>query len=481
MEFMNSKYIKWNNGRILTTLFFLMGIFLIANLNVLHAQSATYYVSPTGSNSNSTPGTINQPFASLARVVEYDSTKPSLVYARAGDTVLVCGGTYLMNEVLIDRNKGRGGGVAGGGNPGDYLTIKNYTGPSTANCQNASAPNLPFLRKNNRRFIVWADYVHIEGLHLEMDWYLDIFGQSNRIINNTFTGEQPKFGAILTGGSNTLIEDNTIALVPGGNTQDHGLYVQAGSNVIIRGNVVSGMQGYGIHIYHEHKSTNPAVWQANPIRFKNYTIENNIVHSSNQRSGIFLGLGTNRGFPCCISMEDMMIRNNIVYNNQGNGILVRRGDRVQVYNNTVYNNRAWPASSAQEASGIDVENGTNVDIQNNIIVSPAPNRPHIVNTSNNTVTARNNLYNTTPNFRGITDPQAQIGNAQFANPAAGDFHLTQNSAAAMDKGLTLSSVAIDFEGTPRPQGTAYDIGADELGPPSNNQPPSKPSLDLSLN
>jgi hypothetical protein len=53
-------------------------------------------------------------------------------------------------------------------------------------------------------------------------------------------------------------------------------------------------------------------------------------------------------------------------------------------------------------------------------------------------------------------------NPLLANPAGGDFHLTFTSPA-IDTGTALSTVTTDFEGTPRPQGPAYDIGADELG------------------
>jgi len=41
-----------------------------------------------------------------------------------------------------------------------------------------------------------------------------------------------------------------------------------------------------------------------------------------------------------------------------------------------------------------------------------------------------------------------------------DFHL-QSGSPAIDAGLTLSQVPYDFDGTARPQGSAYDIGAYE--------------------
>ena len=61
----------------------------------------TFYISTTGSNSSS--GSFNTPW----RTLEY-----AITVARAGDTIIMRGGTYFMNEVFIDRKKGRGGADA---------------------------------------------------------------------------------------------------------------------------------------------------------------------------------------------------------------------------------------------------------------------------------------------------------------------------------------------------------------------------------
>jgi hypothetical protein len=50
-------------------------------------------------------------------------------------------------------------------------------------------------------------------------------------------------------------------------------------------------------------------------------------------------------------------------------------------------------------------------------------------------------------------------NPRLVNPPA-DFHLQSNSPA-INAGQTLPSVTVDFEGTTRPQGLGYDIGAFE--------------------
>ena len=52
----------------------------------------------------------------------------------------------------------------------------------------------------------------------------------------------------------------------------------------------------------------------------------------------------------------------------------------------------------------------------------------------------------------------------FLNPSIGDLHLLPSATAAIDKATPLGSVTNDFDGDGRPQGSGYDIGADEFTP-----------------
>src|SRR5262249_43033381 len=69
----------------------------------------------------------------------------------------------------------------------------------------------------------------------------------------------------------------------------------------------------------------------------------------------------------------------------------------------------------------------------------------------------------------------------FVNPTANDYHLFATSPA-VDAGTSQFAPAFDFEGTARPSGNGFDIGADDLGaatpppPPPTDQPPSNISL-----
>ena len=59
----------------------------------------------------------------------------------------------------------------------------------------------------------------------------------------------------------------------------------------------------------------------------------------------------------------------------------------------------------------------------------------------------------------------------LVDPAHGDFHLSPGSPC-IDAGDPVHYPGTDFEGDPRPQGPAPDIGADEYYPerPSNKAP-----------
>jgi hypothetical protein len=61
-----------------------------------------------------------------------------------------------------------------------------------------------------------------------------------------------------------------------------------------------------------------------------------------------------------------------------------------------------------------------------------------------------------------THSLSAIPTALFVNAAAGNYHLSAASPA-IDRGQSLSTVTTDFEGQPRPQGAASDVGADETG------------------
>src|SRR5262249_33642294 len=136
--------------------------------------------------------------------------------------------------------------------------------------------------------------------------------------------------------------------------------------------------------------------------------------------------------------------NNLIYSNHAQGVQVSdNATNAKVYNNTIYGNIA--------SYGVLIDAGVSgTVVENNIIYG------NLVPTRNDgaSTTFSNNLCDVA--YAGC----AVVGNPLFVNAAGNDFHL-QAGSPARDAGITLSIVTTDYDGIPRPQGVAYDIGAYE--------------------
>lgn len=146
-----------------------------------------------------------------------------------------------------------------------------------------------------------------------------------------------------------------------------------------------------------------------------------------------------------------IIRGNRIHNvsghhyvTDGTGIRIFGGG-VQVYNNVVYDTRAYGIRSEGDIGGDRV-------IYNNTVFNGG-SRGDIVDDEGG-ADLRNNIGSSAPH-----NIPSDAG--LFVNAAAEDFRLRETASAAIDQGLSLEAVPIDITGTPRPQGTGYDLGAYE--------------------
>lgn len=187
---------------------------------------------------------------------------------------------------------------------------------------------------------------------------------------------------------------------------------------IIRDNLIKGfwcpigLSEHGIHMWNNSRDT---------LVERNMLIEN--------ARGIGFGLGGS-------GHVGGIIRNNMVHVIQDVGIGLESSLNTQVYNNTVYTENYFNSIEYRfsATSGVEIIN----------------------NLTNQAIASRDGGSGMVQN--NVTDAQS----SWYVSAVTGDLHLvSDNISSVIDRGQTLVSVSDDFDGDSRPQGSAYDIGADE--------------------
>lgn len=234
------------------------------------------------------------------------------------------------------------------------------------------------------------------------------------------------------------------------------------------------------HIYDVRGGRGIQVYDAGPGPFYNFTIHDNIIHDID-RDGMAIGGPSTTGFK---------IYNNIIYrtglgtssfdvggNGGRSGLQLTSGtlDGAEVYNNVLYDNQA--------SEGHVKLDGTNTKFKNNIVYADTCYRnsdsgqtgctsndgQYFYNNTNsldlNTLSASNNVWYSTiqPPKQNVPswDTNPITSNPLFVDPTAParNFHL-QAGSPAIDNGVN-TYVTRDHDGTLRPQGGTFDIGAYE--------------------
>jgi hypothetical protein len=164
---------------------------------------------------------------------------------------------------------------------------------------------------------------------------------------------------------------------------------------------------------------------------------------------------------------DITIRNNVFYN-------TRHGWAVQMYPGTLRNidvvNNTFAFGNPNKSYTYIVLDASLIDVtvRNNIFYQPQAGKTMELGSglSANNVLVSHNITS----GNAMTDRTAPSGmtlsnnrtstNAMMVNPTAFDFHLLPGSPA-LDTGVALPEVVLDFDGRSRPQGSGYDVGAFE--------------------
>ena len=196
-----------------------------------------------------------------------------------------------------------------------------------------------------------------------------------------------------------------------------------------------------------------------------------------------------------VTTDGVVVRNNILRNNRFNALVVGgegadngRVDGCRFYHNLLYRNGTQDVF----ASEIFLQYGTGNLFENNIVYPIADESPSFfyVAVGNAGTSFRNNLWFTEggnantdgdfawqegvccgsyAEFRNVTgqDARGTYANPSFLIETTGDYHLDASSPAR-DAGLAnadqASGLLVDLDGLPRVEGSAPDIGPDEVWP-----------------
>lgn len=433
----------------------LLGLACLAGVTSAWGGTATtFYVAPTGKNTNN--GSQAAPFATVAH---------ACTVVKPGGTIVIRGGTY-------DFVVGEGGnfGCASGTSWHAPITIRSASGENvTWRRKPGSTPGkFPgFLTGSSRTGDSWNNprYIRLIGEDrtdtpdpTDRRWVWDEFalsGHGSHIYVESIEIQRCICTAGIEGGNhwqliNLSVHDN------GSASLSHGLYSQM-SDSLFKGGHWFNNSGYNIHLYF-NTSTHACVagkrkeFTGNPPTDGCGVINNVIdgVETWNTRipgrgSGIVLRPGYHN-----------TIMNSIIRNNNGKpGLYLAGGEGNNILNNTIYNNftrvgghrHIFRNNLLWESGGgkhFDIIGGTHT-FDHNLEISTAAPSPAVV-----------------------------------VNASAGNFHLVKGSPAINAGAAVAGVVTTDKDRASRPVGGAWDVGAYEFGgtvaaPGGDTTAPSAPT------
>ncbi|MBN1996706.1 cellulase family glycosylhydrolase [candidate division KSB1 bacterium] len=401
----------------------------------------TYYVNnnhPSASDQN--PGDAGLPWLTIQHAVE--SVVP-------GDTILVQTGTYA------------GARIENSGTATARIVLKTENGASvlldTPGPLNKHDSILEIETWQNTGIVA---YWIIEGFEVSNSpgWGIDIRNGRNISVRNNHVHHCAVTGIFTAFSDSIIIEQNE-----SNDNGEHGLYCSnSGDEPVIRNNRLYRNYGCGVHMNGDESMGGDGL-------ISDGLVEANIIYENGTGGGAAINMD---------GVTDTIVRNNLLYDNHAGGIALFRSDgalasrRNRILNNTIImpEDGRWAINIAQSGCRKN-------KLFNNILYSFHPWCGSIVicdpppsgfESDNNIVVDRfsadggNSVIDFTAwQFWGYDNHSLLATPEQlFIDPAAGDFHLRAGSKA-IDAGTPLPDVVFDLEGSLRPDGSGYDIGAYE--------------------
>jgi len=448
----------------------------LVHFRAVHAAGNTYYISPTGRDTN--PGTSAAPFATIDKAWSV---------AKAGDIINLKAGIYNQ---IAHLNTGNAGTSAA------PITIQTDPASSVKAVIDGTGTG-------------GVDLIQI-GTH-------DLILQNLEVRNSTRTGIAVWNSQNITVRNNTVHDSLGAGIYAGYST------MHVTKNVTIEGNVV-----YHNVLSNANHNDYGGGWAAAVIaqRADNVTMKNNTIYE-NHGEGLILNLVDN-GYAAFNTVHDNYSVE-LYFDNATNSTF-ERNFAYSTGKSTYYRfgrpavglqlaNEAYgdsnPNNNLKAINNIFVNNGygllygnygmgggmKNTLIANNTFYNNSMAGMISIESAAHSATIQNNIFQqagtgtmvTIPNVSGLTfknnnwyggSAGAAAGPGDVnANPAMvspgtlspSGYQLT-GSSPAINAG-TAVSVTVDYFGNPRPSGSAYDIGAHEFGgtPTPDTQAPSAPT------
>jgi hypothetical protein len=367
------------------------------------------------------------PTGSVVNVATEAQLQAAVQQIKSNTTIVIAPGTYVLSSALSIHGSYTNVGIRGATDNADDVVL---IGPGMAQANYGAVP-----------FGIWTGDgvtgVTVANLTIR-DFYFHpiIFngGTQNPLVHNVHlisSGQQfIKVNPDATGaGANNGVLEYSVIEYPATAKDDYtkGIDIQGASNWVIRHNLFRNV------VAPPGQIAGPAilVWRGS----SGTIVEGNTF--LNCARGIMFG-ADDRISP---SHSGGIIRNNFFYRSTSQpgdvGIILSDSPGTQVLNNTVVTSGTY--STPIEIRYPGTAGGL---IVNNLLDGAIGVRDGA------TATQRANYFG---------------ANAlMFVNAAAGDLHLAANAADAIDRGEAVANVVDDWDGEIRPQGAAYEIGADEL-------------------
>jgi parallel beta-helix repeat protein len=425
--------------------------------DVVVAQTSTppsnaYYVSASGSDSNA--GTSVSPWKTIQKAANT---------LNAGDTVIVTAGTY--NERISISRSGSSGKPITFLTQGTVLTEGFNISASYINVSAFQIANTPGTsatdRSNGSGFYLSGSNNVISGNTIQNSTAAGIYftGSSN---NSTVSGNRITYAVecgIYIQGSGNLIVSNDISHTRDVNGSDADGVRFFGSGNTVRQNYIhdimlSDSPGQSPHI-DAFQTWGPAT---------NYVFEQNLVDKSPSQNQAFTIEGLTQ------PVGNIMIRNN-VFITRGTGYEpdVNAGDVGLVTNVSVIGNTMAAVNGSVEYAVWLFQNLSGAVVKDNAIYNHGNSSVPYIQVDAG-ASGLDIGFNSVYTSNGVA-PQGSaysgdlwMVNPLFVNVSGGNFHL-QSTSPLIDRGMNLSGLTNDYDGTARPFGLLTDMGAFEFHAP----------------